>query len=224
MCALGIIRTIFALRNLGCAGESDVNEVLFISGSQLDVIAFLTAAGALRGYEQKTVFLTDSAATQSVLEEVPGNLVSSIRGTRPAQLSENDTVYGTFAASYLTAYDEDVTAFSFAAHAYDAAWVTMLGMAWAHFNEAAISGRNIARGVRRLSKGEELSFTPSKWPAILQRFRSSESVNILGTSGHLDFDPSTEEVSAPVDVWRVDATENGALRLVIDYSVAEPAP
>src|SRR5690606_10246998 len=188
------------------AGNGPAQEVLFIASTQDDVVTFLTAAATNAGYASKTLFLTDSAATQDTLDRAPPALFPKIRGTRPRPLDTRDTVYGNFVASYAAEYQADVTQFSFTSHAYDMTWITALGAAWAALQEGEITGRNIARGARRLSQGEELILTPSLWNGALQRFRAGRGVNIRGASGALDYLPENEETSAPFDVWYIDTS------------------
>ena len=188
------------------AGNGPAQEVLFIASTQDDVVTFLTAAATNAGFASKTLFLTDSAATQDTLDRGPTQLFSKIRGTRPRPLDTRDTVYGNFVASYAAEYQDDATQFSFTSHAYDMTWITALGAAWAALQEGEISGLNIARGARRLSEGEELILTPSLWNGALQRFRAGQSVNIRGASGALDYLPESEETSAPFDVWYIDTS------------------
>ena len=188
------------------AGNGDAQEVLFIASTQDDVVNFLTAAATNAGFASKTLFLTDSAATQDTLDRGPVQLFSKIRGTRPRPLDTRDTVYGTFVASYAAEYQADASQFSFTSQAYDMTWVAALGAAWALLQEGGITGVNIAKGARRLSAGEELILTPSLWNGALQRFRAGQSINIRGASGALDYEATTEETSAPFDVWYIDTT------------------
>ena len=188
------------------AGNGSAQEVLFIASTQDDVVTFLTAAATNAGYGSKTLFLTDSAATQDTLDRGPAALFPKIRGTRPRPLDTRDTVYGNFVASYAAEYQDDVTQFSFTSQAYDMTWITALGAAWAALEEGEITGLNIARGARHLSDGEELILTPSLWNGALQRFRAGQSVNIRGASGTLDYLPESEETSAPFDVWYIDTS------------------
>ena len=44
---------------------------------------------------------------------------------------------------------------------------------------------------------------PAEWNLVKGVFEGAEGVDIDGASGALDFDSTTEETSAPVDVWRI---------------------
>lgn len=198
------------------AGNSDAQEVLFIASTQSDVVRFLAAAESIRGYGDKGIFLTDTAATDDVLADRSSDLFARVRGTRPTQLTTEDSVFGNFVAAYRTEFDSDVTRFSFTAQAYDMTWVTALGAAWAILQEEPPSGLHIARGARRLSEGDSYNLTPSRWPRILDDFRQGKGVDIRGASGDLDYSPDREEIRAFIDVWTID-TGGDRAELTVDY-------
>jgi ABC-type branched-subunit amino acid transport system substrate-binding protein len=188
-------------------GNGTAQEVLFIASTQDDVVTFLNASATNAGFNGKSLFLTDSAATQDTLDRGPRQLFSRIRGTRPRPLDTRDTVNGTFVASYAAKYQgANATQFSFTSHAYDMTWITALGAAWGVLRYNDITGLNIARGARQLSAGEEIALTPSLWNRALQHFRVGESINIRGASGTLDYASDTEETSGPIDVWYIDTS------------------
>lgn len=207
-------------------GSGSAQEVLFIASAQDDVVTFLNAAATNAGFASKSIFLTDSAATQDTLDRGAAALFPRIRGTRPRPLDTSDTVTSTFVASYAAEYGSDVQPFSFTAHAYDMTWMTALGASWALLQEGALTGVNIAKGLRHVSSGEALALIPSAWGAALQRFRSGESIDIRGASGRLDYEPTTEETSGPIDVWTID-TSASPPRIVAESQsqpLATPAP
>jgi ABC-type branched-subunit amino acid transport system substrate-binding protein len=116
------------------------------------------------------------------------------------------SAYDAFVASYAVAYpDDDVTGRSFTAHSYDAAWLLACGAAWAHYQEGGISGLNIARGLRQLSSGVARNLQSDEWPPLLNAFEAGESVDVVGASGELDYDPITGETSGPIELWQISA-------------------
>jgi branched-chain amino acid transport system substrate-binding protein len=190
-------------------GSVAATEVLFISSIQADVIAFLKAAGQNAGYQTKTFFLTDSAANKEVIDQAPTAILERIRGTRPTPVDTRDPVFANFLGSYVSEYSEDVTAFSFTAHTYDASWLVFYGSAWSSIQEHDITGLGIARGLRKLSDGREFNIQPLTWGSIVEAFRSGGGINVRGASGLLDYDSTTEETSAPIQVWVVKPAAAG---------------
>jgi ABC-type branched-subunit amino acid transport system substrate-binding protein len=189
-------------------GTGTFDEVLFISSQASDVVAFLDATAAQPGYAGLGIFLTDAAANADVIAGVQDpSRFAQVRGTRPAPLDESqDLVYASFIAAYSAEYGEDVRPFSFTANAYDAAWLVAYGAAWAVLQEGGISGTHIARGLRRLSEGDRVEVRPTNWNRVKQAFASGTSVDVVGASGELDYDPITEETSASIEIWRVEST------------------
>jgi ABC-type branched-subunit amino acid transport system substrate-binding protein len=187
-------------------GNGTAQEVLFIASTQDDVVTFLNAAATNAGFASKTLFLTDSGATQDTIDRGPPALFPRIRGTRPRPLDTRDPVNGTFVASYAAEYSGDATQYSFTSHAYDMTWIAALGASWALLREGQITGLNVAKGARHLSSGEVSPLIPSSWNVALQHFRAGESINIQGASGALDYSPDTEETTGPIDVWTIDTS------------------
>ncbi|HEY8428450.1 MAG TPA: ABC transporter substrate-binding protein [Sandaracinaceae bacterium] len=186
------------------AAGLNVQEVLFVSSQTDQAAAFVNATEGLSGFDDKGIFLTDSAANADFVDATRRASVRwpQIRGTRPRLPS--GPVYDVFRSRYQTVFRDDPAAYSFTAHAYDAAWLVLYGIAWASAQEDGISGRNIARGLRRVSSGARFDITPSAFQQIVAAFARGESVDVSGASGALDYDPSTEETAGAFEIWTVD--------------------
>ncbi len=200
---------------IASGGESEVDEVLFISSEVDDVVAFLLSASADNNYDLKSIFLTDSAATVQVLNDASAaaGLFDRVRGTKPSIPSGN--LYDTFVANYRAEFGgQDASTFSFTAHSYDASWLVIYGAAWAVSQGDLNSGEDFARGFRQLSDGAAAEIRPTTWNTIKASFSAGTSLDVVGTSGALDFDPATEETTAPVEVWTIDADGTA---IIVDY-------
>ena len=186
--------------------SSDYDQVLVISSQTGDVADFLNAASGIAGYANMGIFLTDGARDAQLLTETAGNaeaLYPNVRGTVPAILQ--GLVYNSFAAAYTIVYDgEDPADFGFSAHAWDAAWLALLGAAWADAQETSITGTTIARGLRRISSGQELDLGPTDWTTIRANFEMDASVDVSGASGALNYDDQSGETTAPIFVWKIN--------------------
>lgn len=190
-------------------GNSSVEEVLFISSQPDDIVGFLDAAATLPGYAAKGIFLTDAAANPDVLSSANSARFGQVRATRPAPLDEgDDLVYASFIAAYSAKFQQDVRTFSFAANAYDAAWLLIYGAAWALLREeGGVTGQNIARGLRQVSDGDPIEVRPTRWVTVQQAFTEGRSIDVTGASGSLDYDAETEETSADIQVWDIDGEQ-----------------
>jgi branched-chain amino acid transport system substrate-binding protein len=131
-----------------------------------------------------------------------------VRGTRPKPLNKNtDLVYAIFLASFLAEYGQDADDQVFTSNSYDAGWLLAYGASWAMLNEGGVvNGINIARGLRRLSRGTALDVGSTSWNMVQQRFADGDSIDVTGSSGPLDFDPDTEETIADIEVWTISGT------------------
>jgi len=190
------------------AGASGAEEVLFFGSQTSDVTAFVLFADSFAGYADKNLFLSDSAANRDFLRDASAasGLFDRIRGTRPA--APEGIVFDAFVSAYAAEnMGANAELFSFTAHAYDAAWVALLGATWATLQaDGALTPENVARGMRMLSSGPPFDLRSSNYDDIAERFRLGESVDVRGASGDLDYDPTTEETRAPVQVWRIAAS------------------
>ncbi|MFZ5481265.1 MAG: ABC transporter substrate-binding protein [Myxococcota bacterium] len=184
------------------------DAVVFISSELSDVASFLNAAVEL-DYAGMPIWLADAAHDTELLAQTQAareTLWPNIRGTAPAVPSGD--IYEFFASSYRSEYDgDDAAASSYTAYAYDAAWLTLYGAAWADANEGGISGLGAARGLRHVSAGTEIEVKPLNWGEVQANFDAGEDVDLVGASGALDYDPETGETSGPVDVWVIDSLE-----------------
>ena len=190
---------------IATAAIGDFDEVLFVSSQTLDAIAFMDSVATAPGFDGKGIFLTDAAANPDLLLSANPMRFPQVRGTRQAPRNEEtDLVYASFIAAYSSEYGEDVRQFSFTANAYDAAWLLSYASAWSLFQEGELSGIGMARGLRRMSSGNEIEARPTTWNAVVESFRAGLSVDISGASGDLDYDPATEETSGEIETWRIE--------------------
>ncbi|HET6584419.1 MAG TPA: ABC transporter substrate-binding protein [Nannocystaceae bacterium] len=188
----------------------DVDEVLFLSSDIMDYVAFLHAAVAtdelLAAYtgDGVGIFLADAAYNTTLIAstwERSAELYPRVRGTRPAPAE--GVLFNTFAAAYSAEYDEDANSSGFTPHSYDAAWLVAYGVAWAKLVEGEIDGVGIARGLRRITGGDPVEIEPTSWPVVLDRFAHETPIDVEGASGPLDYNPDTEETSAPIELWSI---------------------
>jgi branched-chain amino acid transport system substrate-binding protein len=188
------------------AGSTGARVVLFFSSQTGDGIAFLNAVQSLPSYSTTNVFLTDSAANNGLLAGARDAraVFPRVSGSRPA-IPKGPT-FDLFKTSFNAAFRQDPNAFSFVAHAYDAAWLAFYGTARALRRDKRLTAIGITRGLRSLSdKSPEIAVSPANWGAIIDRLGSGGSVNLVGASGSLDYDPSTEETTGLVDIWKISA-------------------
>lgn len=193
---------------LADVSESNAEEVVFISSDIGDYVDFLEGAVAnpdlLAAYDAMGIFLTDAAFNDQLLDVDASAypLFDNVRGSRPAPAA--GVLFNTFAAAFKSVFGADPQTSGFTVHSYDAAWLVIYANAWARFNEDDAGGRSLARGLRRVSDGVAAEIRPSGWSTVLEAFGAAASVDVAGGSGDLDYDPATEETTAPIQIWGVD--------------------
>lgn len=191
--------------------SSDVDAVLFIASDQASVELFLTSISSsalIDDFADLDLFLTDGAYYQSVFENTRStaeSLFPNIRGSRPYVPTESNT-YKFFSARFETIYEENPALYGYTAYAYDAAWLLIYGAAWATYQEGALTGETMARGLRQVSEEDEVEIVTNSWTTVKARFESGEPVDVIGASGDLDYDAATGETSAPIEIWTVDCS------------------
>jgi len=180
--------------------------VVFIGSEVAQVTEFLTRASTYPFYEGVRIFLGDTAKAQGVLEgsTAAAKLYPNIRGVFPG--TPQGPVYNLFRADFKSAFNLDPD--SFAALTYDATWLAIYGAAWAEFQrEGQLTGLDLAYGLQRLSGGTAINVSAGSWNTVKKEFKAGRSIDITGVSGDLQYDPETEECTAPFSYWKI--TDDG---------------
>lgn len=208
---------------IGMVENMDVDGVAFISSDREDTqefLQFVSTSASDASYtcdaadrcpfsdDGATIYLADGGKDLGIFESVSGieRVLDRIHGTAPAH--ELGSVYNVFADSFDARWGAGTAdSTPFTSYAYDAAWLVIYGSAWAHYNEAAIDGLGIARGLRRISEKRDgttqVDVGRSSWNSVRAEFEAAQPIDVQGASGALDYDPNTGETSAPIEYWCV---------------------
>ena len=208
---------------IGMVENMDVDGVAFISSDREDTqefLQFVATSASDASYtcdsadrcpfsdDGATIYLADGGKDLGIFESVSGieRVLDRIHGTAPAH--ELGSVYNVFADSFDARWGAGTAdSTPFTSYAYDAAWLVIYGSAWAHYNEAAIDGIGIARGLRRISEKRDgttqVDVGRSSWNSVRAEFEAAQPIDVQGASGALDYDPNTGETSAPIEYWCV---------------------
>ena len=186
-------------------------EVIFVTSITQEMADFMEIASTSNGYEGRSVFLSVAAANVDFINSSPPNFFGNFAEVEPVNYRfrtvryavPEGNAYNNFLSLYAGTFNEDASGLSFTAHAYDATWMLMYGSAWSQQSEGQISGLGIARGLRQLSGGVAQEVGPPTWGAARESMLAGLSIDIEGASGALDFNPETEETSAPAEVLAV---------------------
>jgi ABC-type branched-subunit amino acid transport system substrate-binding protein len=193
------------------AEANDFDEVFFISAEVTDIIDFLNYLTAYPTFDEANtgIFLADGAADIQLVEETTGatQFYDQVRGSRPSVPAS--TLYDSFAGSYFSEYGTEATDSIYTAYAYDAGWLSLYALAWSVSQEGGASPIGMARGLRRVSSGIEVEIRPTGWSTVQAAFGEGQGIDVVGVSGSLDYDPTTEETTAPIEIWVINADRTG---------------
>lgn len=188
--------------------DEDIEEVVFISSDIDDYVAFLNAATAndelTTYFEARGIFLTDTAFNQDLLDGPSAEaqeLFGSVRGSRPAPAE--GSLFNEFSAEFKARFGTDPESSGFTVHTYDATWLVAYAFAWAQSNEQDLGGRSLARGLRRMSDGADTPIRAGSYADVASAFAAGDGIDVRGGSGELDYDPATEETTAPIELWQI---------------------
>ncbi|MBI4701249.1 MAG: ABC transporter substrate-binding protein [Deltaproteobacteria bacterium] len=190
------------------------DAVLIIAVLASDTVSILTEMAGT-SLAAKPLFFSDGSKDASKLldPKLPDAVKDMIRGaigTAPAgpPLDPKDARYVPF-DQFDTALKKDfkISAkdYSFLAHSYDAGYVISYGVLYASQFGNSFDGRNVAEGMSRLSKGQDVDVGRTGWSTAKKGLTGPDpkEINIQGCSGPLDFDPATGEAPGPIEIWRV---------------------
>lgn len=128
-------------------------------------------------------------------------LFANVRGSRPAPAE--GSLFNEFSAEFKARFGTDPESSGFTVHTYDATWLVAYAFAWAQFNEDNLRGRSLARGLRMLSDGADTPIRAGGYADVVAAFAAGEGIDVRGGSGELDYDPTTEETTAPIELWHI---------------------
>lgn len=183
----------------------DITAVIFISSTAPDIVEAIDTMGT---YPDTPLILTDSAVKDEVRDAVitfsGGNstlqerIIAQVSGTQPA--IPDTPLFDIFKGRYPGA-ETNV----FAAHTYDAMWLGAVAIGWAHYNGNPYNPSDLGRGIRSIADTTsmtELDLTDASWPQIRTQLEAGNTINLMGTSSELDFDPISEELQTGISIWR----------------------
>lgn len=190
---------------VAAAAGLHVDALVFVGVDAADAAGFLDRASAYDTLADIPLFLSDTARDASLLSLATDDaeaLFPRVRGTAPA--APTGDVYEQFVVDFEGEYGATPTAG--AAYAYDAAWLVFAGTAWSFYQEGGISGIGAARGLRRVSGGTRIELGARYWSSVSGGFQDGSSLDLVGASGELAFDPATGEIDEAIEIWTLDAS------------------
>ena len=191
----------------GLAAVGSAGALLIVSGDANRTVHVLEEASA-SSLVDLPVFLTDGSKDAQVLlsRANPSGVKAMLlgaRGTAPARPS--GLAYDTFANNLQTVFGVDPAEFSFVAQSYDATYAGVFALAFATRSSEPYDGFKVAEGLAQLTAGQKVNAGPTGFTTGVSELRGRAArIDLEGTSGPLDFDPTTGEAPGPIEVWQVN--------------------
>lgn len=180
-----------------------------------DGVGFLNAAAGA-GY--KRFILGDGARDKLMLELVTDDpLLCDVFGSSAKVPS--GTVYQAFSIQYKASWQGQEPV-PYTANAYDAFFVSGFSIAAALAESPILTGAAIAKNMSRLTSGDVIKAGAADWHVGVQKLQSGSAttINYLGASGDLDFDPITGDVVEAIEGWHFNLQANAPESLGVIYT------
>ncbi len=145
-------------------------------------------------------YLFPDGGKVSELQAAIGNSDSVRRRVRGTVPGGSSSLYDAFRSRYKAFFDQKEP-LAFADTGYDATYLLAYAMVAAGDKE--LTGVNISAGMKRMNKGTPIDATPGKINAAFQALQSGGEIDYSGASGPLNFDNTTGEAKANIDIWCV---------------------
>jgi hypothetical protein len=99
---------------------------------------------------------------------------------------------------------------------YEAFYATAYSLVVANDSNALDSGPDIASAFERLASGSPVNVGPDPIETATARLVTNSSIDLVGLSNQLDWDPETHAPLADMSIWCLSRTEEGRIKLVDD--------
>jgi len=182
--------------------------VMFVDVGGDRALEFIAAMAKAPALASRPLYLADGSKNEGLLDpklaaDVRTIIYDQTFGTVAA--APEGPLFDVFQASYKSEFGgTDPANSAFTANGYDAAYLGAAALVYAAQTGAAFDGLGIAEGLARLVPGgPKVDVGKTQWGALKGYLTSGErKADITGISGALDFDASTGEAPAPIEIWQ----------------------
>jgi branched-chain amino acid transport system substrate-binding protein len=182
--------------------------------ADFDAPPLISAVNGAGGLTATQFLMTDSAKKPSLWGQLPGyGILARVRGTGPANPKFTDPsgmAFSVLSSNYMSRYmGEDPAETAFVSNTYDAFYaVAIAGLSLG----STPSGKQIAERLARVSdsKGTRISVGQNGLTSAITTLQGDGTIDLVGTSGPIDFLASGDIASAPIEIWSVDVPMSGA--------------
>jgi ABC-type branched-subunit amino acid transport system substrate-binding protein len=181
--------------------------LMFVDIGGERAVKFITSMSQTPAIAGLSLYLADGSKNEALLDDNLGDAIKNIIfnqtvGTVAAAPAGSD--FNLFQSSYKSEFNgADPANSAFTANGYDALYVGAAGVVFASQNGNNYDGRQVAEGLSRLIMGKPTSVGKLGWGSIKSGLTTEpKTINIVGVSGALDFNPTVGEAAAPIEIWQ----------------------
>lgn len=189
------------------AAAAAPDAVLFVDIGGDRATAFIEAMAAEPVLADKPLYLADGSKTDTLLDAalpVASKNIIFTNAVGTVAASPEGATFTLFQSRYQSEWGKDPANFSFTANGYDAVFVGSAGVVYAAQSGNNYDGRTVTEGLARLIGGSVAAEASAiGWSTIKNALTSGERrVDIIGVSGPLEFDVSTGQAPAAIEIWK----------------------
>lgn len=170
-------------------------------------------AGLETALGTRPLFLTDGSKDAAVLLSATGALrtwIAQARGTAPSARTEPGSPYEAFAQRFAERSGTPADAFSFTAHAYDAAYLLLFALLDVSSKSLTFEASDVARSLAKLSDGEVVRVgAVDDFSKAREVLKGNGSIDVDGASGPLKLDAETGDSDGTIGFWKIRADFSG---------------
>jgi ABC-type branched-subunit amino acid transport system substrate-binding protein len=148
---------------------------------------------------------------RDVESTVGGGSLSLHQRVIGTSVSGRGAIYDAFLARFHARFGQP--AGRSAEHGYDAGFLLQYAVAHAAVNQGtnSPSGKQLATAMESMSFGPKSPPTEAGIGTAMEEILAGRSIDYEGASGPLDFDPSTGEAPADIEIWCIEVDGRGSL-------------
>jgi hypothetical protein len=175
--------------------------------ADFDAPPLMSAVASASGLTMTQLLMTDSAKKPSLWGQLGGSytVMSRVRGTGPANpdpMDPSGMAFAVLANNYKNKFGEDPAETAFVNNSYDAFYIA--AFVTLSLPSDKRTSANIVTNLGRVSDpaAKKVNIGPNGITDGVTGL-SNGNINVVGTSGPVDFDVNGDVISAPIEKWSV---------------------
>ena len=215
------------------AAAAAPDAVLFVDIGGDRATGFIEAMSGEPALADKPLYLADGSKTDTLLDAglpTASQTIIFTNSVGTVAAAPAGAALDLFQSRYQSEFGKDPANFAFTANGYDAVFVGAAGVVYAAQNDNNnYDGRTVAEGLSHLVSGAEAEASGIGWSAIKNGLTSGDrNIDIVGVSGPLDFDVSTGQAPAAIEIRKPSqdmvtcAAQGDSPPCIIRLAVAQP--